>query len=448
MIQLNSPHLPIYGSPHTGSTQDDGAQKRSLGSRRSGRRFYLFNTGCIRRALDSTRLYRYLTRNGWQFTNRISAADLVVVSTCGAVNKTEELSLIALRNIAKKRSRAAKFIITGCLPKIDPEKIQQIPELGDFEFIPTRHLDRFDTVLDADVKLSDIPDANLVTHEAGLLDYVLAYRLFRHSFFLKLYKKLSTSRVFLKLSVSTSELLNSARNKLGLDARPKIVPYYNLRIAEGCSFACRYCAIRFATGRLTSKPIDEILKEFKLGLEQGHKCFQFVCEDIGCYGLDIGTTLPELLKRMLAVEGDYQLILIDFGGYWLVKYYDELLPLFEKHADKLRELYVSLQSGSDTILRAMGRPEKSAAVSVKLKELKERLPHLILRTTVIIGFPGETEEDFWKTVESVRKIDFSAIELNKYEDRPGTAASKMLNKVPQEVIDRRYKEIKRHCHAS
>lgn len=413
------------------------------------KRFYIFNTGCIRRALDSTRLYHYLTRNGWRFTNRISAADLVVVSTCGAVNKTEDLSLIGLRNVVKKKSKKARLIITGCLPKIDPEKIRQIQGLGDFEFIPTRHLDKFDTVLDSEVKLRAIPDANLVTNEAGLLDYVLAYRLFRHSYFLKLYKRMSTSRTFLKLAVTTSEAVNVIKSKLGFAARQEIVPYYNLRIAEGCKFGCRYCAIRLATGRVKSKPIEQVLEEFKRGLAQGHKFFQFVCEDIGCYGLDIGTTLPELLRRMLDVEGAYQLILIDFGGYWFVKYYEELLPLFERHPDKLRELYLSLQSGSDNILRAMGRPEKSVNVNAKLKQLKERLPHLILRTTVIIGFPGETEDDFQKTVEAVREIDFSAVELNKYEDRPGTAASKMVNKVPEEVIQRRCEEIKRSCsHAS
>jgi len=406
--------------------------------------FYIFNAGCIRRALDSTRIYNYLTRNGWIYTGKISSADLVVISTCGAVDKTEELSLIALRNISKKKSKSAKLIVTGCLPKIDPGKIQEIPYLNNYEFVPTRNLEKFDTVLNSTVKFEDIPDANMVTNEAGLLDYVLAYRLFRHSYFLKLYKRMSTSRTFLKLAVSLSENLNTIKSKLGLAARQKIVPYYNIRIAEGCSFACSFCAIKFATGRLKSKPIDQIIEEFKKGLKEGHKLFQLVCEDIGCYGLDIGTTMPALLRRMLEIEGDYQLILIDFGAYWLVKYYDELLPLFLEHPDKIRELYVSLQSGSDRILKAMKRPERNEDVRAKLKELKEKLPHLILRTTVIIGFPGETDEDFQKTVEAVQEIDFLAVELNKYEDRPGTCSSIMKNKIPQEVIDRRYEEIRQY----
>jgi len=80
------------------------------------------------------------------------------------------------------------------------------------------------------------------------------------------------------------------KDKLGFKHREKFVPYYNIRIAEGCLFCCSYCCIRFATGRLKSKPIDHILEEFKIGLREGHKIFQLVCEDVGCYGLDIGTT--------------------------------------------------------------------------------------------------------------------------------------------------------------
>ncbi len=159
--------------------------------------------------------------------------------------------------------------------------------------------------------------------------------------------------------------------------------------------------------------------------------------------VDIGTTFPNLLRRILAIEGDYQILLIDFCGHWLVKYYDELPPLFMDNPDKIRELYVSLQSGSNKILRSVKRPEKSELGRAKLKELKKNLPNLILRTTVIIGFPGETEEDFQETIEAVTEIDFPVVELNKYSDRPETASSMMQDKIPQESIDRRTEEIRK-----
>ena len=91
----------------------------------------------------------------------------------------------------------------------------------------------------------------------------------------------------------------------------------------------------------------------------------------------------------------------------------------------------------------MNRPENGEEVRAKLKELKKIIPHLTLRTTVIIGFPGETEEDFQKTVEAIKEIDFSVVELNKYSDRPGTASSMMQDKIPQDIIDRRTEEIRK-----
>jgi len=410
------------------------------------KRAYVFNTGCIRRALDSTRVHDYLIRNGWSFTNNIAAANVVVVSTCSAVGQSEDLSLIALRNVAKRIRKDARLLVTGCLPKVAPDKILPIPGLnGRCTFVPTGSLERLDEILDSKVHLRDVPDANMLTNEIGLLDYVLAYRFFRHSFFLGIYKRMSTSRVFLKSILFGSEVLNRVRKLVGMKARDRVVPYYNLRIAEGCAFRCSYCCIKFATGNVKSKPTETILEEFKKGLAAGHKVFQLVCEDVGCYGIDIGSSFPELLRRLLEVKGDYQLVMIDFGGHWLVKYYDQLRPLLLGNPERFRELYVALQSGSNRILKAMRRPEKAEEVTTKLKELKREMPHLILRTTVIIGFPGETEEDFQKTVEAVRGIDFAAVELNRYEDRPGTVSSGMEDKIPIETIERRIEEIRQYC---
>jgi len=409
------------------------------------KRAFVLNTGCIRRALDTTKIYHYLMANGWSFTNNISAAHLVIVTTCSAVGRSEELSVIALKKVARNISKDTKLIIAGCLPKVNPDKIRSVPGLGPFEFVPTRSLEKFDSVLNSTVKFDDLPDANMVTNELGLMDYVLAYRLFRNSAFVGLYKKLSPSHLFLRSIIYLSESLNKLKQNVGLPAREKIVPYYNIRIAEGCAFACSFCCIRFATGRVSSKPIDEIEQEFKRGVAQGHRIIQLVCEDVGCYGIDIKKTFPQLLRRLLSVEGDYQIVMIDFGGYWLVKYYDELRELFLMHPEKIRELYVAIQSGSNNILKSMKRPERIEDVKYKLRELKREMPHLILRTTVIIGFPGESEEDFRETIQAIREIDFAAVELNRYEDRPGTVSSMKENKVPPEVIERRIKEIRQYC---
>jgi threonylcarbamoyladenosine tRNA methylthiotransferase MtaB len=404
------------------------------------RRAFVFNTGCIRRALDCTKITNYLVENGWGFTNHIPAAELIIISTCGTIRKNEDLSITAIKHITEQRSKSAKVVITGCLPIINPNRVRAY---GDFDLVPTRDLDKLDTILNSSIPFRDIPEVNLVAER--FLDYVLAYRLFRNSYSLRIYNRLSTNQRFLKLCIWAGDRVNLIRSKAGLTLRQEIIPYFNLRIAEGCAFKCSYCAIRFATGRIKSKPIETIIEEFKTGLKAGHKVFQLICEDTGSYGIDIGTTFPDLLRKVLEIKGDYRLLLIDFGAYWFVKYFEELVPLFKEHPEHVGEVYVSLQSGSNKILRAMRRPEDSTQVISKLKELKEQVPTINLRTTVIIGFPGETDDDFQETVEAIRAVEFSEVQLNKYEDRPGTPASRMLDKIPQEVIDRRYKEIQTYC---
>lgn len=404
---------------------------------------YLFPaTGCVRRALDATRIHDYLIKNGWSFTNNISAADLIVVSTCSVIGKSAEISLAGLNGVAKKASKDSMLVVTGCLPKVDPDKFEQISGPGSCAVIPTGELAKFDQLLKSAVKLADIPEANVITNEVGLFDYLLAYRVFpRHRWLVKLYKRMCTNRMFLRSIVFATDSINWAKRRLGMTARDPIVPYYNIRVAHGCALSCAYCCIKFATGHVRSRPIAEIVHEFKQGLAAGHKVFQLVCEDVGCYGIDIGSSFPELLRSLLAIEGGYQLVMIDFGGYWFVKYYDELLPLFKENQDKIRELYVALQSGSNKVLAAMNRPEKAEEVAARLKELKSELPQIVLRTTILVGFPGETEDDFRRSVDAVKNIGFEAVELNGYEDRPGTESSRMTNKVPQEVIDRRLRDI-------
>ena len=104
-------------------------------------KFFIFNTGCIRRGLDSIRLYNYLTANGWVFTRRVGQADLILVSTCGAVEEKEVGSLNAIQKVVKRKSDSARVIVSGYLPKINPERIH---DLGEFEFVPTGNLDKLD----------------------------------------------------------------------------------------------------------------------------------------------------------------------------------------------------------------------------------------------------------------------------------------------------------------
>ena len=401
--------------------------------------FFIFNTGCIRRGLDSIRIYNYLIRNGWIFTRDIPSANLIIVTTCGAVQEKEEGSLNAIKKIMKRKSKSSRMIITGCLTKINPEKILK---LNNFELVPTRSYNNLDKLLNSKIKFKSIPESNTITDNTDILNYVLAYRLFRNSgFWINIFNRYSLSRSFLKFSILLSNIINFIESSVRFTKPQKIVPYHNISIAEGCKGDCAFCAIRFATGALRSKPVDEIVEELKQGLRGGYKYIQLVSEDTGCYGIDIGTTMPALLKNIFEVEGDYKLIIIDFNPRWIVKYWEELLPILINNQDRIREIFIPLQSGSDKVLDLMKRHYTMTEVKPLLLELNKKLPKVRLRTTMMIGFPGETEEDFYKSKDLVKEVNFYEVALNKYEDRPGTASCNYEHKLSQKTINRRTNEL-------
>ena len=406
------------------------------------KRFYIFNTGCIRRGLDSIRIYNYLITNKWVFTREISSADLVIVTTCGAVQEKEDGSLHAIETVNKKRSKSSKLVVTGCLTKINPSKIHKI---GAFEFVPTGNYNNFDKLLNSKIAFESVPESNTITDNTDILNYVLAYRLFRNSgFWVNIFNKFSNHRIFLKSSIILSDIINFVESTIRLTKPQKIVPYYNINIADGCMGVCTFCAIKTATGPLRSKPIEKIIDEFKTGLNNGYKFIQLVSEDTGCYGMDIGTTVINLLKRIFEIEGDYKLILIDFNPRWLIKYYDELLPVFIENQDRIKEIFIPVQSGSNKILKLMKRHCDIEEVRHKLKDLNKKVPKIKIRTTIIVGFPGEIDDDFNKSKELVQDVNFFEVTLNKYEDRPNTPSSKMENKIPKNIINNRIKELTKY----
>lgn len=405
--------------------------------------FFIFNTGCIRRGLDTIRIHRYLALNGWTTASRIREANLIIITTCGAAAEKEEGSLNAIRKAVRKKHKAARIIVVGCLPDINATDIRR---LGVTELVSTQNYAKLDQLLEAKTPFCDIPECNTLA-ESTVHDYVLAYRLFRNSGkLIKVFNKFSMNKAFLKLSVWLSNLVSFAKSTTRRGPRQKLVPYFNISIANGCVGQCAYCAIRFATGALQSKPIDKILAEFQAGLEQGYQHIQLVSEDTGCYGRDIGTNILELLNKILAIPGDYKLILIDFNPRWLVLYWDDLLPLLVKHQEKIKELFVPMQSGSDQVLQAMNRFYTVEQVKPLLLEINKRAPLIQLRTTIMVGFPGESEEDFQASKDLIQDVAFYEVTLNKYEDRPDTASSGYTNKLPQNLIDSRTQALQAELH--
>lgn len=405
--------------------KDRGAVVQNARNGRDRKTFFLGSGQCPRRNVDIQRIHDYLRGNGWQMVLNEESADLVVVPTCAYSARKARMSRMAVDRLYRKKKTNAVFVVTGCLPEIDGEKLAQ---LGGAYSISPKELEKFDELLDPERKIEEFPDPNVLSIEEMVIkDSFLGKFLFRFSF----------KSDFLKACSMKLKNMFSGRAE-----SPKENSFF-LRIAGGCLGQCSYCSIKFAAGTLKSKPRKTVLKEFAEGVDAGYERIVLLGEDCGAYGVDIGTDVVDLLDGMFAHKGRYKVRINDFNAQWLIKYYDRLLPLLKNHTKKIEDLLVPVQSGSNRLLKVMKRPYDINEVKARLLDLREKVPSLKLRTHILVGFPGETENDFKATEQFLDEISFAEVQLFLYDDRPRTEASRMTNKVPRRVAKKRAARIMR-----
>ena len=168
-----------------------------------------------------------------------------------------------------------------------------------------------------------------------------------------------------------------------------------------------------------------------------------IAGDVGCYGVDIGISVIELLSALFAVKGSYQIIIKEFNAQWVVKYFEELMQLFKQHHEKIDYIVVPVQSASNRMLRLMKRPYTIEDVKKYLNIIKMEVPDLQISTHIMVGFPGETDADFKESVDFIKEYEFPFVDIYAYDDRPNTAASQMEGKVSSEIIEQRVAAVKK-----
>ena len=407
------------------------------------KKFYIFNAGCIRRGLDCIRIKKYLEVNGWKMANSPRNATLIIISTCGVVRANQENSLNAVQKAFDMKNGNAVFVITGCLPEIDPESLNKI---GRFNFVPSGNIERIDEIVKPDIPIAEVKHPDSVLDGGPIVDYLIARSFCRRSLlFKKMFQKHAMNNLFIKASVIFWKSVGCMKKILNSKNAIKIMPYYNIKIADGCMSTCSYCSTRFATGTLRSRPLSDVLDDFSRGIRRGYKFFQLISEDTGCYGLDIGSSITDLLSEIFKIEGDYKIVLIDFNPWWLITQQDALIPLLAKNQNRVKEIFAPFQSGSEKILKLMNREYYPAQLIPALKRLRKEAPDIKIRTCVIVGFPGEDEDDFRETQRVIREIDFAEVAVNRYEDRPLTKSSEMDFKVSHETIEARARFLVENC---
>lgn len=350
------------------------------------KRIDVISLGCSKNLVDSERLLKQLELSGFQaFHNSDNVdGDIVIINTCGFIGdaKEESINTILTYAEAKNEGRIKELYVMGCLSeRYRDDLLAEIPEID-------RIYGKFDWVN----IVSDIIKRNPATMP---------------------YDRVITT--------------------------PSHYTY--LKIAEGCNRFCAFCAIPLITGRYKSRPIEEILEEVRMLVGKGVKEFNVIAQDLSFYGLDIykRLALPELIDRMAEIDG-VKWIRLHYAYPSEFPY--EILDVMARHSNVCNYLDIALQHINDDVLKNMRRHITKEETLALIRTIREKVPGIHIRTTLMVGFPGETEDAFNELKEFVRETKFERMGAFAYCEEDDTYAAKNFSdSIPQEVKESRLEEI-------
>lgn len=356
----------------------------------------LVSLGCPKNLVDAEVMLGHLPVERFSIITDESAADIIIVNTCAFIRDAQEESVETILEVAdyKKNGRCKLLIVSGCMPqRYQKELEKELPEV-DF-FMGTADAPRIVELLDR--HLEGGPQ-----QEIGLPDY-----LYDHT----------TPRV-------TSS------------------PYYSayVKIAEGCANHCSYCVIPSIRGTLRSRTIESVVAETKRLVENGVKEINLIAQDVTAFGAERGNgpELPALLRELVKIEGLVWLRLLYAYPDGIT---DELLDLIAAEEKICNYLDLPIQHIDDRILAAMNRRVDESDIRALLQRIRTRIPEMTLRTSLIVGFPGESDAQFRKLLAFVEEGHFERLGAFRYSREDGTPAAKLDNQVPERTKQARVKRL-------
>lgn len=350
------------------------------------KRIDVISLGCSKNLVDSERLLKQLELSGFQaFHNSDNVdGDIVIINTCGFIGdaKEESINTILTYAEAKNEGRIKELYVMGCLSeRYRDDLLAEIPEID-------RIYGKFDWV-------------NIVSDIIKRNPAIMPY-----------------DRVITTPS-----------------------HYTYLKIAEGCNRFCAFCAIPLITGRYKSRPIEEILEEVRMLVGKGVKEFNVIAQDLSSYGLDIykRLALPELIDRMAEIDG-VKWIRLHYAYPSEFPY--EILDVMARHSNVCNYLDIALQHINNDVLKNMRRHITKEETLALIRTIREKVPGIHIRTTLMVGFPGETDEAFNELKEFVREAKFERMGAFAYCEEDDTYAAKNFSdSIPQEVKESRLEKI-------
>lgn len=341
----------------------------------------MLSLGCAKNLVDSEMMLAMFDKSRYALVNDPKEADLIIVNTCGFIASAKEESINAILEMA---TYGKKLVVTGCLAQRYTDELRN-------------------TIPEADMIIPISEYANL-------------------------------NELFAKVLGDEKEgiaPLNPLKREI---STPDYCAY--LRISEGCNNFCSFCAIPYIRGRFVSRPYDEIIEEAKLLKEKGIKEISVISQDTMHYGCDFAGGRPNIVDLMKELDG------MGFYSIRLLYLYpeeipDEMIDLIANSKSIKHYFDIPVQCASDHLLKLMNRHGTKEEMMRLFKLIKEKVPDAILRTTLIAGFPGETEEDFKETMEFLDEVRFDHMGCFAYSREEGTAGYKMKNQVPDKLKEER-----------
>lgn len=360
------------------------------------KKYVLESLGCSKNLVDAEEMVYILNENGYEMTDDIDDADVAIVNTCGFIESAKEESIDTILDIASHKQKNLKhLIVTGCLvQRYYKDLKEQIPEID--AFLGTTS---YNTILNVLQGLSIGKDNSLILPANTKLDH--------------------------------------NKKKILTDSY-----YAYIKIAEGCDNSCTYCIIPKLRGRYVSRPMDEIVDETKRLASQNVKEIVLIAQDTSKYGLDIygEKKLPHLLRELSKIEG---IRWIRFLYTYPEDITDELVQEV-KNNDKVCSYFdIPIQHASNRILKLMNRSTDKEEISDKINLIRSNIKDAIIRTTLITGFPTESDEDIEELADFVSQMKFDKLGVFPYSREEGTKAGNMDGQIEQDVKNQRAEMIMR-----
>ncbi|XRO75254.1 tRNA (N(6)-L-threonylcarbamoyladenosine(37)-C(2))-methylthiotransferase [Methanocaldococcus sp. 28A] len=355
-------------------------------------RVYVEGYGCVLNTADTEIIKNSLKEYGFELVNSLDEADIVIINTCVVRLETENRMIYRINEI---KNLGKDVVVAGCLPKALKNKVN-----GFLHIYPRE------------------------SHRAGeiLRDYIEKNK---------------------RTIYAEEEINKTLYRKLDYLKPSLITP---LPICEGCLGNCSYCIVKIARGNLISYPREKIVNKAKELISKGVKCLFITAQDTACYGFDIGDNLANLLNELSQIDGEFIMRVGMMHAKNVQPILDELIEAYQN--EKVGKfLHLPLQSGDDEILNKMKRGYTVDEFKEIVNEFRRKVKNLCFTTDIIVGFPGETEEQFQNTLEILKELKPDYIHGAKYSQRRGTEAAKMkqvdtkIRKRRSEILDKLRREL-------